>query len=194
MQVPLSEDLKEGLSEARLCAQITPVGDRVCVKVAKAETKTAGGILLPTDAQRKPTSGAPRQRAVRCAADVKKGIAAAARAAPVLTRHVARAAWHLLRCPGDVVSVGDKTSALKAGDTVVYSKFGIGVTDLEIKGEEYAVLKEEDIIGTFPASGATTGLRRAARAQPHSRAADTDHTSPPPWLPRQAPPQLTLAA
>jgi len=56
---------------------------------------------------------------------------------------------------GDVVSVGDKCSALKAGDTVVSSKFGIGVTDLEIRGEEYAVLKEEDIIGTFPASGAS---------------------------------------
>lgn len=34
------------------------MGDRVCVKVAAAETKTSGGILLPTDAQRKPTSGA----------------------------------------------------------------------------------------------------------------------------------------
>jgi chaperonin GroES len=54
------------------------------------------------------------------------------------------------------VSVGDKATALKAGDTVVYSKFGIGVTDLQIKGEEYAVLKEEDIIGTFPSSGAPT--------------------------------------
>ena len=73
------------------------------------------------------------------------------------------------RCAGDVVSVGDKTSALKAGDTVVYSKFGIGVTDLEIKGEEYAVLKEEDIIGTFPKSGAPASAARARarrRAQP----------------------------
>jgi len=40
------------------CPQITPVGDRVCVKVASAEEKTTGGILLPTEAQRKPTSGA----------------------------------------------------------------------------------------------------------------------------------------
>ena len=39
--------------------QITPIGDRVCVKVAVAETKTAGGILLPSEAQRKPTSGVP---------------------------------------------------------------------------------------------------------------------------------------
>lgn len=38
-------------------AQLTPIGDRVCVKVAAAETKTSGGILLPSDSQRKPTSG-----------------------------------------------------------------------------------------------------------------------------------------
>ena len=54
-----------------------------------------------------------------------------------------------------MVSVGDKTTALKVGDTVVYSKFGIGCTDLQIKGEEFAVLKEEDILGVFPSSGAT---------------------------------------
>lgn len=53
------------------------------------------------------------------------------------------------------MSLGDKATSLKVGDTVVYSKFGIGVTDLSIKGEEFAVLKEEDIIGTFPHSGAT---------------------------------------
>ena len=73
------------------------------------------------------------------------------------------------RRAGDVVSVGDKTSALKAGDTVVYSKFGIGVTDLEIKGEEYAVLKEEDIIGTFPKSGAPAHAARARRAARRDR-------------------------
>ena len=55
-----------------------------------------------------------------------------------------------------VVSLGEKCAAVKVGDVVVYSKFGIGVTDLEIKGDEYAVLKEDDIIGTFPTSGAAT--------------------------------------
>ena len=54
------------------------------------------------------------------------------------------------------MSIGDKCVSVKVGDTVVYSKFGIGVTDLEIKGEEFAVLKEEDIIGTFPTTGAAT--------------------------------------
>lgn len=36
---------------------ISPRGDRVLVKVAAEETKTRGGILLPTSAIKKPTSG-----------------------------------------------------------------------------------------------------------------------------------------
>jgi chaperonin GroES len=39
-------------------SQISPVGTQVLVKVAEAETKTAGGILLAESSQRKPTSGA----------------------------------------------------------------------------------------------------------------------------------------
>ena len=38
--------------------QISPVGTQVLVKVAEAETTTAGGIILAESAQRKPTSGA----------------------------------------------------------------------------------------------------------------------------------------
>ncbi len=37
--------------------QISPRGDRVLVKVGQEETKTRGGILLPTSAIKKPTSG-----------------------------------------------------------------------------------------------------------------------------------------
>lgn len=37
--------------------QITAKGDRVLVKVAQQEEKTRGGILLPTSAQKRPTSG-----------------------------------------------------------------------------------------------------------------------------------------
>lgn len=36
---------------------VKPVGDRVFVKVDKEESKTAGGVLLPTNAQKKPTAG-----------------------------------------------------------------------------------------------------------------------------------------
>jgi hypothetical protein len=34
------------------------LADRVLVKIAAAETKTTGGIILAESAQRKPTSGA----------------------------------------------------------------------------------------------------------------------------------------
>ena len=36
---------------------VSPVGDRVLVKVDESEPSSAGGILLPTSAQRKPTQG-----------------------------------------------------------------------------------------------------------------------------------------
>lgn len=38
-------------------AKVEPKGDRVFVKVANQEEKTRGGILLPTSAQKRPTSG-----------------------------------------------------------------------------------------------------------------------------------------
>jgi co-chaperonin GroES (HSP10) len=37
--------------------QVMPKGDRVLVKAAPAEIKTKGGILIPTQAQKKPTLG-----------------------------------------------------------------------------------------------------------------------------------------
>ena len=37
--------------------QIDPKGDLVLAKVAEAEEKTLGGVLLPDSAQKKPTSG-----------------------------------------------------------------------------------------------------------------------------------------
>ena len=37
--------------------QVSPKGDLVLCKVADAEDKTTGGVLLPESAQKKPTSG-----------------------------------------------------------------------------------------------------------------------------------------
>ena len=44
---------------------------------------------------------------------------------------------------------------LQPGQTVLYSRFGIGVTDLFIQGEQHCLIKEEDCIGVLPRSGAT---------------------------------------
>ena len=42
-----------------LTVQVSPKGDLVLCKVAEAEEQTTGGLLLPTSAQTKPTSGWP---------------------------------------------------------------------------------------------------------------------------------------
>tara|TARA_B100000315_G_scaffold138885_1_gene127912 strand:+ start:442 stop:729 length:288 start_codon:yes stop_codon:yes gene_type:complete len=37
--------------------RLKPIGDRIIVEVLDAETKSAGGIILPDTAQEKPTEG-----------------------------------------------------------------------------------------------------------------------------------------
>ena len=44
---------------------------------------------------------------------------------------------------------------LQVGNTVLYNKFGLGVTDVEIQGVEHMLIKEDDCIGIMPRSGAT---------------------------------------
>jgi chaperonin GroES len=53
-----------------------------------------------------------------------------------------------------VVGLGPDTAQLKEGDTVLYSKFGIGCTDIELAGQDYVILREEDCIGVMPRSNA----------------------------------------
>lgn len=66
---------------------------------------------------------------------------------------------------GDVVALGDgrpsdggplRPFTLKTGDTVLYSKFGFMYTDLKMAsgGEEYILIREDDVIGTLPRSSA----------------------------------------
>ncbi len=63
---------------------------------------------------------------------------------------------------GDVVAVGDgrvggKTQdfSLAVGDTILYSKFGIGATDITVQDKLHVLIREDDVIGTLPRSGAT---------------------------------------
>jgi len=81
--------------------------------------------------------------------------------------------------------VGERTQEfqLQAGDTIVYSKFGIGATDLLVRGEQFVLIREDDCIGTMPRPGATAkdipelkpvGDRVLLRARPprvHARSA-----------------------
>lgn len=99
--------------------KVSPKGDLVLIRTADAEEATTGGILLPTSAQRKPTSG-----------DVE--------------------------VVGDG-RVGSLTHAFttKPGDTVLYSKFGLGATEVQVGGTDYILIREDDLIGIMPRTTAT---------------------------------------
>ena len=88
---------------------LKPLGDRVIVKQAEAETQTKSGLILADTAKEKPQKGS-----VIAVGDGKlndKGE----------------------RMPIDV----------KAGDTVIYSKYG--GTEVKVEGEEYLILRADDI-------------------------------------------------
>lgn len=84
---------------------VTPLHDRVIVKPAAAELKTAGGIIIPDTAQEKPQRGT-----VIAAGPGKK----------------------------------DEPITVKAGDTVLYGKYG--GTEISIEGGDYLIMRESDIL------------------------------------------------
>eukprot|EP00884_Botryococcus_braunii_P012249 jgi/Botrbrau1/21024/Bobra.0144s0037.1 len=59
--------------------------------------------------------------------------------------------------PWETAGLGPRHGTLtsKWGQTILYSKFGIGVTDVQVQGELYCLLREDDVIGTLPRSKAT---------------------------------------
>ena len=65
-------------------------------------------------------------------------------------------------CAGDIVAVGDgkvgevtQEFDLGVGQTILYSKFGIGATDISVQGALHVLIREDDVIGTMPRTGAT---------------------------------------
>jgi chaperonin GroES len=88
---------------------LKPLGDRVIVKTAEAETQTASGIILADTAKEKPQRGSVIAVGEGKLDDAGK------------------------RVPVDV----------KVGDTVIYSKYG--GTEVKVEGEEYLILRAEDI-------------------------------------------------
>jgi len=88
---------------------LKPLGDRVIVKQAEAETQTKSGLILADTAKEKPQKGT-----VIAVGDGK------------------------LNEKGERVPVD-----VKAGDTVIYSKYG--GTEVKVEGEEYLILRADDI-------------------------------------------------
>ena len=86
---------------------IKPLGDRVVIAPAKAEEKTASGIIIPDTAKEKPQKGTV--------------VAVAANKENPLT--------------------------VKVGNQVLYGKYA--GTEITIDGEDYLIMKEEDILAVI---------------------------------------------
>lgn len=88
---------------------LKPLGDRVIVKQAEAETQTKSGLILADTAKEKPQKGT------------------------VIAVGEGKLNEQGERVPLDV----------KAGDTVIYSKYG--GTEVKVEGDEYLILRADDI-------------------------------------------------
>jgi chaperonin GroES len=53
----ISSKINVNLKIIYMSSKITPLSDRVLIKVSEAETKTASGIIIPDNAQEKPQKG-----------------------------------------------------------------------------------------------------------------------------------------
>ncbi|MCQ2195093.1 MAG: co-chaperone GroES [Paludibacteraceae bacterium] len=84
---------------------IKPLADRVLIKPAAAEQKTASGIIIPDSAKEKPLKG-------------------------------------------EVLAIGtgtkDEEMVVKVGDVVLYGKYA--GTELEMDGEKYLIMRQNDIL------------------------------------------------
>ena len=91
--------------------RIRPLGDRVLVKRAEAEERTAGGILLPESAKDKPKEGSV----------ISIG-------------------------EGKLLDTGERsTFSVSVGDRILFSSYA--GTEVKYGGEEYLIMREEDILG-----------------------------------------------
>lgn len=141
--------------------KVTPVGERVLVKVLEPEAKSAGGILLPTSAQKKPTQGEVVEAGT---AKAVKARSAAACARPTLVAHalrtrVRRRLWRTAAAPRLPLPHSPSPHSprvAQAGDSVVYSKYA--GTELELGAGAHVLLKEDDVIGKLAVGADVSAL------------------------------------
>jgi chaperonin GroES len=48
---------------------------------------------------------------------------------------------------GEVIAVGGETKVVKVGQTIAFAKYG--PTEISLEGEDYLIIKEEDILATL---------------------------------------------
>jgi len=96
--------------------KIRPLADKVLVQRLEAETKTAGGIVLPDTAKEKPQRG--------------KVISVG---------------------QGKLLDDGSRSNVqVKKGDVVLFTSYG--GTEVKIKGKEYLIMDEPDIMAVIEES------------------------------------------
>ena len=86
---------------------IRPLGERVVIKSAPAEEKTASGIIIPDSAKEKPQQGT------------------------------------VVAVPTEK----DSPVTVKVGDVVLYGKYA--GTELSHEGEDFLIMKQEDILAVL---------------------------------------------
>ncbi len=103
--------------------KLRPLHDRVIVKRLEAETKTAGGIVIPDSATEKPVKG-------------------------------------------EVIAVGNgkiledgkvRPLDVKVGDKILFGKYS--GTEVKLDGQEYVVMREEDIMAIFDGKSDSKGSK-----------------------------------
>ena len=103
--------------------KLRPLHDRVIVKRLEAETKTAGGIVIPDSATEKPVKG-------------------------------------------EVIAVGNgkiledgkvRPLDVKVGDKILFGKYS--GTEVKLDGQEYVVMREEDIMAIFDGKSDAKGSK-----------------------------------
>ena len=103
--------------------KLRPLHDRVIVKRLEAETKTAGGIVIPDSATEKPIKG-------------------------------------------EVIAVGNgkiledgkvRPLDVKVGDKILFGKYS--GTEVKLDGQEYVVMREEDIMAIFDGKSDSKGSK-----------------------------------
>ena len=111
--------------------KIRPLNDRILVKRLEGEEKTAGGIIIPDSAKEKPAEGEI----------VAVGPGKLNDAGERVALNVA---------VGDRVVTGEGYLQFGAvGDRVLFSKYG--GTDVKLDGEDYLIMREDDILGVVQA-------------------------------------------
>jgi chaperonin GroES len=100
---------------------IQPLHDRIVVEAAAKEERSAGGIILPDNAQEKPQRGTV-----------------------------------LAVGPGKRLDSGQLSAMdVKAGDTVLYGKYG--GTEVTVGGKDFIILRAEDVLAVIENEPALAG-------------------------------------